>query len=300
MLINFYKYSFDSKTELIARPDTINFKLGTTSNPKHNGRNGAYVTPFSVSKNYLAQYKLSITYAPNFRYSLSQNDIIDLYCGGKLELLDNEQNGLNDPSRITEAELPRVWPSFGYYGGAREVFLRFDSGEKLGLDPPYIFSIPGNRDFYHSDDDEPVHFNIDNILSGIIENFSDIEILLNSESDETLGYGRAMGRNVSVNVSKYNTCDQNITASIAFNDMIFATFVKCWLNVWTDNRTNKKRCIYFSEYAEYNFQGFNLTTLSSIQGIATKMFKPLFETLKQKMGTDKCISGSSLFCVRLM
>ena len=148
--LDFFKYTFAIIPALLASDDNIVFPIKGAGVPKHNGRKGSYVTPYNGSKNYSAQFRLSISSSPNFKNMIDSADLLSLERKGGLKLLDNKQNNLGSVTTLKLDDLPRVWPSYGYFGGAREIFLDFDKSTQLKLAQKYKFNIPGRRDFYHS------------------------------------------------------------------------------------------------------------------------------------------------------
>ena len=273
----FYKYFFSQRSFLSSHKDTVIFDIDISNPKKHNSREGSYVTPDRFCSNFFSRYKLSITYVPNFRYELNMNTLQRLFKSNKLTLLDNKQQEINSIYALDLEALERVWPSFGYYGGAREVFLCFDTNSKIDLKLDHQFPIPGNLDFYHSDDDETISFDLDYLIAGITN-------LYQSQNESLFGDGivqlKKTGKNVSINFTNYNKI--NITASIAYNDVTPSTHIKCWLNAWQDDLTLKKRNVYFSQSAEYIFYLVNITTLTRNNQFMRNLFYPLFDELKRE------------------
>ncbi len=277
-MMPFYKYSFSQRSFLSSYKDSVIFDIDISNPKKHTSREGAYVTPDQLCSNYRSRYKLSITYVPNFIYELDMNTLQTLFNDKKLTLLDNKQREINDICNLDIENLNRVWPSFGYYGGAREVFLCFDSNSSINLNLSHQFPIPGNLDFYHSDDDATISFSLDDLIDGITNLYRSLNEIINRD---VKGQLKKFGKNVSINFTTNN--NRNITASIAYNDLTPSTYVKCWLNVWNDNLTKKKRNIYFSQSAEYVFSKVDIQTLTANNKFTRNLFFPLFEELKSEI-----------------
>ncbi|WMT45443.1 MAG: hypothetical protein RE469_04420 [Cuniculiplasma divulgatum] len=273
-MIQLYKYSFKFILYLNSSKDDILFDIDFSNPRKHNGRKGAYVTPDKLNSNFYVRYKLSLTYVPNYVSELDQKLLMPLIKNEQLRVLNNKQQDIT-PSFITNQDnFDRVWPSFGSYGGAREAFLCFDQNIKLGFGKINSFSIPGNMDFYHSDDDENIALDLIGLLVEIAELYPHGENYPGREN----GQVKRAGKNMSINVTYSGHI--NITASIAYNDSTHSAYLKCWLNVWADFQTSMKREIYFSQSAEYLFEKIGLNELCQQKNLARNLFFPLFEELK--------------------
>ena len=111
-MLNLYRYSFDRVGFVYPKEDSIRFYINSKARSKHDGRKGAYVTTYKSFKNYSAQYKLSITTRPNFRYDLGANDLLILERSSKLKILDNKQQEKGKIIDLDGKNLPRVWPAF--------------------------------------------------------------------------------------------------------------------------------------------------------------------------------------------
>ena len=246
-MIQLYKYSFRSLLSLSSSTDSVLFNIDISNPAKHNGRKGAYVTPDNTLGNTSAKYNLSLTYYPNFRYELDQTLLNNLINKNKLIFMDNEQNKMEDPFNLNTNDLGRVWPSFGCYGGAREVFLCFDGNTTINLNQDYVFPVPGSLDFYHSDD-ENTALGLTGLIDGIVRLYPRDDGYF---TEAGLVQAKRAGKNLSINITYNNYI--NVTASIAYNDTAPSTYVKCWLNMWNDDSTSLMREIFFSMSAEYIF-----------------------------------------------
>lgn len=294
-MLDLYKYSFGLINELVANNDTVNFPIRSSGPRKHNGRKGAYVTPNLLRGNYRAQYSLSITSTPNFRFTLDQGNIRSLENSNILSFLDNNQVDLGHSSSLTLEKIPRVWPSFGYFGGAREVFLAFDKGSSIGLTRRRRYRIPGGRDFYHFDDEENIRpVLLDGVVQGLLDAFESMDP--NVEGDAVSV--KRIGTGITANIPHFNGFDNNITSSIAFHDSRFETFIKCWVNVWSDDEKNLTRNFHFSQTAEYFFRGMSLSYLTGISSLTKLMFLPLYATVFEQLRNPSG-HGVRSFSVRL-
>lgn len=295
MTMNLFKYTFDQRAMLTASDDNVKFPIKGAKVTKHNGRKGSYVTPYRVGKNYTAQFRLSITSSPNFRYRLDSNDLLSLESLNSVKFLDNRQNNLGTLSSLKLDNLPRVWPSYGYFGGARELFVEFNQGTQIKLDKrKYHFKIPGRRDFYHSDDDEEVKIQlIKNILQGM-------QSLLGQDDlqSETGNAKITQFAGVAINIEDYRKCNVNLTASIAYKDLFGDSFVKCWLNAWNDDEVKLRRNVFLTQDAEYFFKGISIKYLSSLPNFSKDVFLPLYSVLKNYIQSKGCFK-KSLFYLRL-
>lgn len=284
--MEFFKYTFKDILSLGASDDNIIFPIKGNSVLKHNGRKGSYVTPHNISKNYSAQFRLAISFSPNFRNMLDSKELLCLERNGGLRLLDNEQHQIGSLSTIKLDDLPRVWPSYGYFGGAREIFLEFHKNALLKLARNYTFNIPGRMDFYHSDDDEEVKMKfINSVLQGIYSLFGEEEL----EISDGIGSAKiTQSGGIAINFANYKRCNVNLTASISYKELVGNTYVKCWLNAWKDDENKLTRKIYFTQEAEYFFKGLNVKYLASIQKFPIYVFTPLFEVLKYYLHSKGC------------
>ena len=282
--MDLFKYTFDKISTLSASDDNILFPIGVAAPAKHNGRKGSYVTPNRFSGNYTTQFKLSITSSPNFRYKLDYECLLNLNQEEKLKFLDNNQADLGPLPEINSKSFPRVWPSFGYFGGAREVFVEFDESSQLKLSRSYKFKIPGRRDFYRSDDDEEVK-------SELIRNIqTNIRFFLGQQDIQN---GNVSGKikqseGIAINIEGYLNCNVNITASIAYKDLHNDSFVKCWLTVWNDDSEKWIRNVYFTEDAEYFFSGLSVKYLASLEKFTVNVFSPLYDVLMNSQNSGQC------------
>ncbi len=289
--VELFKYSFDNKTHLDASEDLVRFPIYKSGNMKHNGRSGSYVTPYRTLRNYSSQYKLSITYSPNFRYELDVNDLLSK----DIRFLNNNQSDLGNYSDLKEDKLERVWPAFGYYGGAREIFVAFNRGFHLNIGQSwYKFNVPGRMDFYHSDDDEEVK---DKLVLNFVQN---LYSLLGDEAtgNEYISAKIKPSVGMAFNIPHYHKFDFNLTASIAYRELCTDSYVKCWLNAWKDDESNKCRYIYNIQEGEYLFKRQCLRSLVHISDFTLNVFKPLFSALNNILHFNNCLENS-LFCVRL-
>lgn len=62
-------------TEIFANEDIVLFPISGGKFTKHNGLKGSYLTPNCNFQNYPAQYKLSITSGPNFKYRIEPTEL---------------------------------------------------------------------------------------------------------------------------------------------------------------------------------------------------------------------------------
>jgi hypothetical protein len=257
------------------------------------------VAPYPLGGNFSAQYKLSISYSPNFRYKLDSTEMLTLEKSGRLELLDNQQNKLNSISQLKLEDLPRIWPSFGYFGGAREVFIKFPKNSSIPLKYQHAFRIPGRRDFYHADDDEQIKLSIISGMMGYIREMLGTEILRTFFGNEGLIYAKiALNEGVAFNMTKAGQKQINITSSIAYKEITMGSFIKCWLNVWSDDETRGIREFYFVNEAEYIFNRYALKQLIQIPNFTQSVFEPLFNSLKFLFERKK-VSMTPLFYIHL-
>lgn len=291
--MDLYKYSFVNKTELIPTDDLVMFNIRGGSITKHNGRSGSYVTPYYLDKNYSVQFRLSISYSPNFRYELDSNRMLALEQNGNLEFLDNIQVKLGTISQLKPRNLPRTWPAFSYFGGAREVFIKFPKNSQIPLNNEYTFQIPGRFDFYHADDDEEVKLAfLDNLWSmrGFLgTNFENAEnIIIKITQDEGIAF----------NIANIMPNNINITASIAYKETSVGSFIKCWLYVWNDEENQLIRNFYFTNEAEYIFNGYNMKQLMQSQNFTQSVFTPLYDLLRDLFSKNST-SLKPLFYIRL-
>lgn len=294
-MIQLYKYSFRSLSSLSSSTDSVLFDIDISNPQKHNGRNGAYVTPDNFYGNIMTKYKLSLTYSPNYRFELDQISLNNLINIKKLIFMDNKQNEIKDPFTLNTNDLGRVWPSFGCYGGGREVFLCFDSNSTVNLNQNYVFPVPGGLDFYHSDDDESIAFDYTKLIEGILGLYPQDERYL---METGRGQAKRIGKTLSTNVSYRN--NWNITASIAFNDATPSTYVKCWLNMWNDDSTSLMREIFFSMSVEYIFSKIDMQTLKAQNELPKNLFYPLFEELKDLISKINGPNLKPIFKVKLI
>ena len=182
-MIDLYKYKYNWIDELQATEDSVKIEIKGGMHQKHNHRYGSYASPYFVKKNTSAQHRLSITYSPNYLYPIDSANLSQLEINGNLTLRDNEQNVVGNLGGLTQANLPRIWPSFGYLGGAREVFMEFGRNAKVKLQKPHKFSIPGKLDFYRQDDDEMLNLPfVENLLQSSMSLFLANEISSESGS----------------------------------------------------------------------------------------------------------------------
>jgi hypothetical protein len=297
--MDFYKHSFDKMSALFPTDDLVKFPINGGGVPKHNGRSGSYVTPYPLGGNFSAQYKLSISYSPNFRYKLDSTEMLTLEKSGRLELLDNQQNKLNSISQLKLEDLPRIWPSFGYFGGAREVFIKFPKNSSIPLKYQHAFRIPGRRDFYHADDDERIQrFLIKGLVEYIIERLR-TEIFRTFFENEGFIFAKvARNEGVAFNMTKTSKKQVNITSSIAYKEITMGSFIKCWLNVWSDDETRGIREFYFVNEAEYIFNRYTLKQLIQIPNFTQSVFELLFNSLKFLFEKKK-VSMTPLFYIHL-
>jgi hypothetical protein len=297
--MDFYKYSFDKKPALIATDDLVKFPIFVGGVPKHNGRTGSYVVPYTLGGNFSVQYKLSISYSPNFLYKLDSIEMLELEKSGILELLDNQQNKLNPISQLKLEDLPRIWPSFGYFGGAREVFVKFPKKSSIPLKYQHAFKIPGRRDFYHADDDEQIKLSLISGIVGYIRKKLGTEILRTFFENEGYIFAKvALNEGVAFNITKKIQKQINITSSISYKEITMGSFIKCWLNVWSDDETRGIREFYFVNEAEYIFNRYTLKQLIQIPNFTQSVFEPLFNSLVFLLGKKK-VSMTPLFYIHL-
>lgn len=294
-MIQLYKYSFRSLLSLSSSTDSVLFNIDISNPAKHNGRKGAYVTPDNTLGNTSAKYNLSLTYYPNFRYELDQTLLNNLINKNKLIFMDNEQNKMEDPFNLNTNDLGRVWPSFGCYGGAREVFLCFDGNTTINLNQDYVFPVPGSLDFYHSDDDENTALGLTGLIDGIVRLYPRDDGYF---TEAGLVQAKRAGKNLSINIT-YNNY-MNVTASIAYNDTAPSTYVKCWLNIWNDDSTSLMREIFFSMSAEYIFNKIDIQTLIIHNNLPKNLFYPLFEELKDRIPKIRGQNLNPIFKVKLI
>ncbi|MEM0135025.1 MAG: hypothetical protein QXU18_07355 [Thermoplasmatales archaeon] len=289
--MDLFKYSFNEIFEINASDDSVKLPIKGSRNKKHNGRTGSYVTPYRSYQNYSSQYKLSITYSPNFRYKLDVNALQH----NRITFLDDKQKDLGPFSKLDTGKLPRVWPAFGYFGGAREIFVEFKSDIKLKIERQfYEFKIPGRMDFYHSDDDEEVKGQfISNFEQNIPRLLGDA---VTDEEDLPAKINQSVG--IAVNVKNYDHCDFNLTASIAYKELAGDCFVKCWLNAWKDDDSSKRRYIYNIQEEKYLFKWQSLRSLVSISDFTLNVFKPLYSAFNNILNSKGCFTNS-LFYVTL-
>ena len=287
--LDFFKYTFNNIATLVASDDNVIFSIKGAGIPKHNCRIGSYVTPYKVSKNYSAQFRLSLTSSPNFRNMIDSADLLSLETKGGLELIDNKQKNLGTLSNLKLADLPRVWPSYGYFGGAREMFVAFDKSTQLKLTESPKFHISGRRDFYHSDDDEELKMQlILNILQGINSLLGQDDL-----QNETGNAKITQQGGIAINIENYRQCGVNLTASIAYRDFSGDTFVKCWLNAWNDDEIKLRRKMYFTLETEYFFKGLDLKYLATLQNFPVDVFIPLYNVfLKNYLNSKRCFKRS--------
>lgn len=133
-----YKYSLDEKKSI--EPGTIGGKIikykirkqGKNGN-KEELTNGTFLTPntFDLKQPELAQTYLAITYTPKFENTFALNQ-------GRVDL------------KNTDGELicTRIWPAFGYPGGAYEIILAQGTLKNVSLK---LFPNGGKPDKYHFD-----------------------------------------------------------------------------------------------------------------------------------------------------
>ncbi len=290
--MNLYKYSFAKGKNLTSSNDLTRFEIKKIGKIKHNGRRGSYITTYSDYRNYVAQYKLSITSTPNFRYRLRPNDISALESSGDLRFLDNAQKQLPKSSSLVESDLPRTWPSFGYFGGARECFAEFNQSKNIALINEHPFPIPGRRDFYHFDDDERLN---PSLISSIIKGIQDIFDGFDLQIREEYAQLKVIGNGVSVNINHIFECDNNVTASIAFHETPLDTFIKCWVNIWRDDENSKKRLFFLTQTAEYFFRSMNLNFISQVPSISQAVFQPLYTPLLQSIASCGCFDNTEFY-----
>ena len=290
--MDFYKYSFDKKIVLSPTDDLVQFNIREDSNAKHNGRIGSYVTPCYLDNNYSVQHKLSISYTPNFRYKLNKIYLLGLEQTNKLNFFNNKQDKLKTLSQLDPECLPRTWPAFSYFGGAREVFIEFPKNSQIALDNECTFKIPGRLDFYHADDDEELKLAfIDNLWS--MRNF----LRTNFDNAKTITIKITRDERIAFNIEGILN-DINVTASIAYKEMSVGSFIKCWLYVWNDEENQLIRNFYFTNEAEYIFNGYNMKQLMQSQNFTQSVFTPLYDLLRDLFSKNST-SLKPLFYIRL-
>ncbi len=288
-----YKYSFNAMKEISASEDKVLFSIVGGKFTKHSGIKGSYLTPNGNFQNYSAQYRLSITSSPNFKHRIDPAELSILESGGKVQFLNNQHADIGPLGLLTEVKMPRVWPSFGYFGGARELFAKFESPTTLKINRTHKFKIPGKRDFFQQDDDEMLDLSsVESILKGTVAYY------LNSDRSIENGNAKIYGSGVSVNISNFERCRVNVTASVAFKSLLKDTFVKCWVTAWEDDEHNQKRYVYHFQSAEYFIANIDKKTLASDADFTQNIFLPLYDSLLKRIKTDGC-PKSALFPIYL-
>ena len=292
--MDLYKYSFNSLNEISASEDKVSFSIIGGRFTKHDGSKGSYLTPNGNFQNYPAQYKLSITSSPNFKYRIEAMDLNVLESKCKVLFLNNKHENIGPLKSLTLAKMPRVWPSFGYFGGARELFAKFESPNTLKINRTHKFKIPGKRDFFQQDDDEMLDLSsVESILKGTAAYY------MNSNRSIENANAKIYGSSVSINITNFEGCGVNVTASVAFKSLLKDTFVKCWVTAWEDDEHNQKRYVYHFQNAEYFFANIDKKNLASDADFTQNIFLPLYDVLLKRIKTDGC-PKSELFHINLI
>ncbi len=232
---------------------------------------GIFLTSNNFKRSDLAQEKLSITYRPKYRSSIQNTLPINLYKNYGSKLTDHNQDD----------NYSRVWPAFGYTGGAFEyLYDCYNNCSNSGLKTNNSIEYPtgGLTDFFYGKDVRIIRSIQNFFRSSKNLGVPKINKIFDVVEDEKIrkDFTDNEGREnvikisesglvfVSINIKRQGP---NLSLSLGTRDfpMNNSVYTVCnlWATLWEDDFNNFERTVYGPIFRSWTYDWHNFKASSS-------------------------------------
>lgn len=208
-------------------------------------RCGIFLTSNDFNRPDLAQDKLSITFRPKVAIDIDQSSQFNVWknYGGIISCFSADDS------------LSRVWPAFGYTGGAFEyIYECKDCEQKLTIQTKAArrgYPTGGLKDFFHGKSVRLQNFNLTSskemieFLKNLYPTFEQ------NEDNDKIGQYEGKRKVIKLQEHGFSTAilgrlptDLNISISLGIRDISPFSVCNLWVYLWIDDYINKKRDVY--------------------------------------------------------
>ena len=222
-----YRYSLEKEDRVqTSNFDTlIKFKKNSTDldgSPK----NFLFTTPYCLYDTNEINDRLCITYFPQWRSRIQNNDV---------KIYNNNEVKLNVDTKISD--IPKAWPAFGKFGGIPEILIEAQDDIQLVCHQEIMNG--GAVEQWHQDGvgNYKLPLKIATIIRYAVQ-ANDEFVSPDGSNDENSILGITKGNNVLLN---YGYKNRFVTFSAGYEFRTFELYIKIWAAYWVDVKDQSTR-----------------------------------------------------------